>query len=114
MYVSSTPPEVSCTHLDFIDPDPVPGSRTRKGQDLYLGMLRRLREELFHGSSQDFPQLNDKGQTKGGKPYDIEYVMFVGFTPGTDKISSIVEFQDSLYLSRQFADWYEKSKECSA
>ena len=40
--------------------------------------------------------------------------MFVGFTPGTDKISSIVEFQDSLYLSRQFADWYEKSKEGSA
>lgn len=33
--------------------------------------------------------------------------MFLRFADGTDKIMSVVEFQDSLYVAREFAGWYE-------
>ena len=36
--------------------------------------------------------------------------MFLGFEPGTNKIASVVEFQDSLYVAREFSGWYDKSQ----
>ena len=54
-------------------------------------------------------QIDDNGVRKDGTSYFVEYIMFIRFTPGTDKIASIVEFQDSLYVSREFAGWYDKA-----
>ena len=55
-------------------------------------------------------QIDDNGVKKDGTRYQVEYVMFIGFALGTNKISSVVEFQDSLYVAKEFSGWYEKSK----
>ncbi|KAI0737785.1 hypothetical protein C8Q80DRAFT_304264 [Daedaleopsis nitida] len=55
-------------------------------------------------------RVEDDGRKRDGTPYRVEYIVFIHFTLGTDKIYSVVEYQDSLYVAREFAGWYDESR----
>ena len=99
---------LSCAVLNgdtFLDRDQRDHPRAGPSRDSGASTERLLRRLGFMTQE----QIDDNGVRKDGTSYFVEYIMFIRFTPGTDKIASIVEFQDSLYVSREFAGWYDKA-----
>ncbi|KAJ6513603.1 hypothetical protein C8R47DRAFT_1001785 [Mycena vitilis] len=70
--------------------------------------IRLPPKQLVQGQDSIALIVEDDGKVPGGRSYFVEYVLFISFRHGTDKISQVREFQDSAYVNETFKGWGNK------
>ncbi|KZV86324.1 hypothetical protein EXIGLDRAFT_840836 [Exidia glandulosa HHB12029] len=64
-------------------------------------------KQVVHGVDNIMFLVVDNGIKKNGDAYTVEYILIFTFEPGGNKIKGVREYQDSVYVNRQFEGWYQ-------